>query len=316
FQEARTMVFAINEINNNPRLLPNITLGYQIFDNCLRLGVAFRGAIALFSGTEEMVSDLNCKGPPPVIGIIGDPGSTHSIAISSVLGLFRVPMISFYATCSCLSNRKKYPSFFRTIPSDAFQVWAMVQILNHFGWTWAGLLYSDDDYGIYAAQAFHQEMQLFGLCAAFSEFLPQDNNLRDIQRIMEVIQSSTARVIIVFAPTAFLIPLMDEVVLQNMTGRQWIASEAWATSPMFHTSRYHPFLGGTLGIAIRHGEIQGLQDFLIRLRPNTDQRNNMLKIFWENIFGKETDGEQVKRFCTGLEDLSTTNTPYTDVSGL
>ncbi|XP_050958540.1 LOW QUALITY PROTEIN: extracellular calcium-sensing receptor-like [Labeo rohita] len=323
FQQAQTMVFAISEINNNPRLLPNITLGYKIFDNCLRLGVAFRGAIALFSGTEETVSDLNCKGPPPVIGIIGDPGSTHSIAISSVLGLFRVPMISFYATCSCLSDRKKYPSFFRTIPSDAFQVRAMVQILRHFGWIWVGLLYSNNDYGVYAAQSFHQEMQLFGYCVAFSEILPYDNNPRDIQRIMGVIQASTARVVVVFSHSSLLIHLMNEVVLQNMTGRQWIASEAWATSPMFHTPRYHPFLGGTLSIAIRRGEIQGLRDFLLRLRPNTDQRNNMLRIFWEKIFGCsfepesiETDGEQVKKVCTGLEDLNTTNTPYTDVSGL
>ncbi|KAL1256605.1 hypothetical protein QQF64_012150 [Cirrhinus molitorella] len=323
FQQARTMVFAINEINNNPSLLPNITLGYQIFDNCLRLGVAFRGAIALFSGTEETVSDFNCKGPPPVIGIIGDPGSTHSIAISSVLGLFRVPMISFYATCSCLSDRKKYPSFFRTIPSDAFQVRAMVQILRHFGWIWVGLIYSNNDYGVYAAQSFHQEMQLFGHCVAFSEILPNNNNPKDIQRIMGVIQASTARVVVVFSPSSLLIPLMNEVVLQNMTGRQWIASEAWATSPMFQSLRFHPFLGGTLSIAIRRGEIQGLRDFLLHLRPNTDQQNNMLRIFWENIFGcsfetenKETDGEQVKKVCTGLEDLNTTHTPYTDVSGL
>ncbi len=87
------MVFAINEINNNNDLLPNITLGYQIYDNCLRLGVAFRAAISLASGTEESFSDLNCTGSPPVIGIVGDPGSSQSIAISSVLGLFRVPMV-------------------------------------------------------------------------------------------------------------------------------------------------------------------------------------------------------------------------------
>uniref|UniRef100_A0A672R7X1 Extracellular calcium-sensing receptor-like n=1 Tax=Sinocyclocheilus grahami TaxID=75366 RepID=A0A672R7X1_SINGR len=323
FQQALTMVFAINEINNNPNLLPNITLGYQIYDNCLRLGVAFRGATALVSGTEETVSDLNCKGPPPVIGIIGDPGSTHSIAISSVLGLFRLPMISYYATCSCLSDRKKYPSFFRTIPSDAFQVRAMVQILKHFGWTWVGLIYSDNDYGIYAAQSFHQEMHLIGYCVAFSEILPNDNNPIDIQRIMGVIQSSTARVVIVFSASSLLIPLMNEVVLQNITGRQWIASEAWATSPVFRTLLFQPFLGGTMGIAIRRGEIEGLHDFLLCIRPNNGQRNDVVRIFWENIFGcsfetkgKGTDGEQVKKVCTGQEDLSTTNTPYTDVSGL
>ncbi|XP_016361484.1 extracellular calcium-sensing receptor-like [Sinocyclocheilus anshuiensis] len=323
FQQALTMVFAINEINNNPNLLPNITLGYQIYDNCLRLGVAFRGATALVSGTEETVSDLNCKGPPPVIGIIGDPGSTHSIAISSILGLFRLPMISYYATCSCLSDRKKYPSFFRTIPSDAFQVRAMVQILKHFGWTWVGLIYSDNDYGIYAAQSFHQEMHLIGYCVAFSEILPNDNNPIDIQRIMGVIQSSTARVVVVFSASSLLIPLMNEVVLQNITGRQWIASEAWATSPVFRTPRFQPFLGGTMGIAIRRGEIEGLHDFLLCIRPNNGQRNDVVRIFWENIFGcsfetegKGTDGEQVKKVCTGQEDLSTTNTPYSDVSGL
>ncbi|XP_051512048.1 extracellular calcium-sensing receptor-like [Myxocyprinus asiaticus] len=321
FQQAQTMVFAIDEINKNPNLLPNITLGYHLYDNCVMLGMAFRAAIALISGPEESFSNLNCTGPPPVIAIVGDPGSTPSIAISSVLGLFRVPLVSHYATCSCLSDRKKYPSFFRTIPSDAFQVRAMVQILRHFGWTWVGLIYSDDDYGIYAAQSFQQDVQLFGGCVAFSEILPHDSNQIDIQRIVGVIQASTARVVVAFSALTYLMPLMDEVAMQNVTCRQWIASEAWASNPVFHSPRFLPFLGGTLGIAIRHGEIQGLHDFLQRLHPDNDPRNNMLRIFWENMFGcsfwgRETDGEQVKKVCTGQEDLSSTDTAYTDVSAL
>ncbi len=166
-------------------------------------------------------------------------------------------------------------------------------------------------------------MQLSGHCVAFSEILPYDNNPRSIQHITGVIQASTARVVVVFSPSSLVIPLMEEVVLQNMTGRQWIASESWATSPVFHTSRFLPFLGGTLGIAIRRGEIKGLHDFLLHLRPTSHPRHNMLRIFWENMFGcsfetgnKETDGEQVKTVCTGQEDLRKTNTPYTDVSEL
>uniref|UniRef100_A0A8C1TP37 G-protein coupled receptors family 3 profile domain-containing protein n=1 Tax=Cyprinus carpio TaxID=7962 RepID=A0A8C1TP37_CYPCA len=320
FQHAQTMAYAIDEINKNPNLLPNITLGYHLYDNCVMLGMAFRAAISLASGTEESFSNLNCTGPPPVIGIVGDPSSTPSIAISSVLGLFRVPIISHYATCSCLSDKTKYPSFFRTIPSDAFQVRAMVQILRHFGWTWVGLLYSDDDYGIYAYLSFKQEMQLFGGCVAFSEILPNDNNPRNIQRIMGVIQSSTARVVVVFSTLSYLLPLMDAVVLQNLTGRQWIASEAWATAPVFQTPHFLPFLRGTLGIAIRRGEIQGLYEFLLHLRPSNDPKNNMLRIFWENMFlcsfETEIHEQQIKKVCTGQEDLKATYTTYTDVSGL
>ncbi|XP_051580758.1 extracellular calcium-sensing receptor-like [Myxocyprinus asiaticus] len=320
FQQAQAMVFAIDEINKNPSLLPNITLGYHLYDNCVTLGMAFRAAIALISGTEESLTNLNCTGPPPVIGIVGDSNSTPSIAISSVLGLFRVPIVSYYATCSCLSDRKKYPSFFRTIPSDAFQVQAMVKILRHFEWTWVGLIYSDDDYGIYAAQSFHQYVQLFGGCVAFSEILPLDNDRRDIKRIVQVIQSSTARVVVVVSTSSYLLPLMDEVAQQNVTGRQWIASEAWTSNPVFHSPRFLPFLRGTLGFTIRRVEMQGLHDFLLRLHPDNDPRNNMVRIFWENMFkcrfetgGREIEGEKM---CTGQEDLSSTDTAYSDVSDL
>ncbi len=101
---------------------------------------------------------------------------------------------------------------------------------------------------------------------------------------------------------------MDEVVLQNITGRQWIASEAWATSPVFHTHHLLPFLGGTLGIAIRRGEIQGLHEFLLRLHPDSNLRNNMVRIFWENMFGCsfDTGGREGEKMCTGQEDLSST----------
>ncbi len=116
----------------------------------------------------------------------------------------------------------------------------MVQILKYFGWTWVGVLYSDDDYGIYAAQSFHQEMQRFGGCVAFSEIMPYDNH-RDIQRIVAVIKASTARVVVAFSTD--LLPLMDELLLQNVTGRQWIASEAWTTSPVLHLPRFIPSLG-------------------------------------------------------------------------
>lgn len=227
--------------------------------------------------------------------------------------------VSYFATCACLSDRRQYPSFFRTIPSDAFQVHAIIQILKRFGWTWVGLVYSNDDYGMDAALSFHHAIRdQLGGCVAYSEILPRDNNRREVERIVGAVRDSTSTVVVVISTEAYLLPLMDEISLKNVTGKQWIASEAWSTSPVFLTPRMLPVLAGTLGIAIRRGEIEGLRDFLLRLRPDTKASNNMVRIFWENMFRCRFDPQREPgaTVCTGDEDLRSTNTAYTDISEL
>uniref|UniRef100_UPI003AB07B4D extracellular calcium-sensing receptor-like n=1 Tax=Centroberyx gerrardi TaxID=166262 RepID=UPI003AB07B4D len=328
FRHAQTMAFAIDEINKNSILLPNVTLGYSLYDNCVTLGVGFRAALSLASGREEQfLLDETCLGSPPILGIVGDSSSTCSIAISSVLGLYKMPMVSYFATCSCLSNRQRFPSFFRTIPSDAFQVRAMLQILKWFGWTWAGLLVSDDDYGLHAARSFQSDLaQSGGGCLAYSEVLPWGNDPTEFRRIVDVMRKSTARVVIVFAHESNMIDLMEEVVKQNVTGLQWMASEAWSAGTVLQTLRFMPYLGGTLGIAIRRGEIPGLRDFLLRIRPDNDPNNSygnsMVRQFWEYTFQCRFAPPPVEwvdaggALCTGQEDLGNVEISISDVSDL
>uniref|UniRef100_A0A4W6FEB4 G-protein coupled receptors family 3 profile domain-containing protein n=1 Tax=Lates calcarifer TaxID=8187 RepID=A0A4W6FEB4_LATCA len=329
FRQAQTMAFTIDEINRNSNLLPNVALGYSLYDNCVQLGVGFRAALLLVSGQEEqVVLHETCVGTPPVLGIVGDSSSTRSIAISTVLGLYRVPMVSFYfATCSCLSDRQKFPSFFRTIPSDAFQVRAMIQILKHFGWTWVGLLIRDDDYGLHAARSFQTDLgPSDGGCLAYTETLPGNNDPAELKRIVDVMKKSTARVVIVFAHEGPMIKLLEEVVRQNVTGLQWIASEVWISATVLQTPRFMPYLGGTLGIAIRRGEMPGLRDFLLQIRPdlhhNNSYGNNMVNQFWEYTFqcrfAPPPAGwvEAGGALCTGQEDLESVDTEFLDVSNL
>ncbi|XP_017297097.1 extracellular calcium-sensing receptor-like [Kryptolebias marmoratus] len=326
FRHAMTMAFAIEEINKNPNLLPNVTLGYSLHDNCATLVIGFSAALSLASGQEEeFLSQNTCWGSPPVLGIVGDSFSTFSIATSDVLGLFRMPIVSYFATCTCLTDRQRFPSFFRTIPNDAFQVHAVIQILKHFSWKWAGLLVSDDDYGLHVAQSFQSLLTQSGIgCLAYSEILPWGENPSELRRIVEVIKKSTARVLIVFAHQIHMIQLVEEVVKQNVTGLQWLASEAWTTATVLQTPRLLPYLGGTLGIAIRRGEIPGLRDFLLKTHPsnNGDNDNSMVRQFWEHTFqcrfapspaGWVEDGGAL---CTGEEHLEAGETEFLDVSDL
>ncbi|KAG7495923.1 extracellular calcium-sensing receptor-like, partial [Solea senegalensis] len=328
YRHAQTMAFAIDEINRNSNLLPDVTLGYSLYDHCNQLRIGFRAALTLVSGQEEQVTlEENCVGTPPVLGIVGDSSSTRSIAISTLLGLYRVPLVSYFATCSCLSDRQKFPSFFRTIPSDAFQVNAMIQILKHFGWTWAGLLISDDDYGVHAARSFHSDLgPAGGGCLAYTEILPWGDDPAELRRIVDLMITSKAQVVIVFAQEIHIINIMKEVVRQNVTGLQWMASEAWSSAAVLQTPHLMPYLGGTLGISIRRGEIPGFRDFMLQIRPDLHHNNtngkSVVNQFWEHTFqcrfapppaGWVEAGGEV---CTGQEVLENVETELLDVSDL
>ncbi|KAM9317855.1 LOW QUALITY PROTEIN: extracellular calcium-sensing receptor-like [Pholidichthys leucotaenia] len=292
------MAFAIDEINRDSNLLSNVTLGYSLFDNCLNLAIGFRAALSLASGQEkQIVLDDVCDGSPPVLGIVGDSSSTGSIAISTVLGLYRVPMVR-----------------------------AMIQILRHFNWTWAGLLVSDDDYGLHVAQSFQSDLSLSGEgFLAYLEVLPWGNDEAELRRIVDVMKKSTARVVIGFAHQNHMINLMEEVVRQNVTGLQWLASEAWTAAAVLQTPHLMPYLGGTLGIAIRRGEKAGLREFLLKIHPELHYSyygNSMVNQFWEFAFccrfAPPSAGwvEAGGALCTGQENPADVETEFLDITNL
>ncbi|XP_031754154.1 extracellular calcium-sensing receptor-like [Xenopus tropicalis] len=132
----QALIFAVEEINSDPELLPNITLGFQTFDTCNNVRGAAQGTLLMLSGGNEIVPNYNCHLGAPLVGIIGESGSTRSILMAQILGLYRYPQISYFASSPILSDRNLFSSFFRTIPSDEFQMRGLAQLVSHFGWTW------------------------------------------------------------------------------------------------------------------------------------------------------------------------------------
>lgn len=54
----------------------------------------------------------------------------------------------------------------------------------------------------------------------------------DIQRIVQTVVESTAKIIVVFSSDVDLSPLISELLRHNVTNRTWIATEAWVTSAL------------------------------------------------------------------------------------
>ncbi|XP_058890383.1 extracellular calcium-sensing receptor-like [Acipenser ruthenus] len=318
FRRAQTMRFAIEEINKNPSLLPNITLGYKIYDICETHVAAVRAALSVINGIKE-VSSMMCSRASPVKVIITSSSSTVSIPVQP----FKIPLISYASTCACLSNRNNYPHFFRLIPSDYYQVKAIVQLVMHFGWTWVGGVYEDTDYGIFAFEQLSKEFKNIGVCLAYCEMIPKVYSRKKILEIIYIMKKSSAKVVISFTQQGQLYPLLTEYVQQNITGIQWIASESWITASLFSAREFYPSLGGTIGFAIRRGEIPGLKDFLLKVHPSLYPDNALVKELWSTIFGctfqpSKTTDQSVRGLplCTGHESLEEKYSVYTDVSSL
>ncbi|XP_038672191.1 extracellular calcium-sensing receptor-like [Scyliorhinus canicula] len=322
----QTMIFTIEEINRDPFLLPKTTLGYKIVDSCDVSSEALKGALQILNGDEKTLPSDTCQGYSSVPLIIGDAGSSRSAAVSRILGLFGIPLVSYFASCACLSDKHEFPTFLRTVPSDAVQIRALLRLVNYFKWSWVGVVAVDSDYGRFGMQSFIEEIWNTNVCIAFMEFIPSGSANDRMSEIGDTIRKSSAKVIILFCGESDTFALIKELGLRNITDIQLIASEAWVTSSLIWTKESQEILTGTIGFGIRRAEIPGLREFLVKLHPSTSPDNPFVEEFWQEIFGcklksrDQTSGQNNWLFsnkpCTGSESLNSSENIYTDVSQL
>ncbi|XP_026783505.3 extracellular calcium-sensing receptor-like [Pangasianodon hypophthalmus] len=311
------MVFAIEEINNRTDILPGINLGYKIYDTCGSVELTTRASLSLVNGHGENKTSVPCSKPETVQAIIGQTSSTPTIAISATVGPLHIPVVSHFASCACLSDRKKHPSFFRTVPSDYFQSRALAKLVKHFGWTWVGALCSDNDYGKNGINEFISAAKEEGICVEYSKAFFKTDPREKILKIVEIIKASTSKVIVAFVAYSDFGFLLREMVLQNMTGFQWIGSESWISDLNTANAEWQHILKGSVGFAIPKAKINGLGEFLTKLNPASNIA--IYKEVWETIFQCKLltqENVKMKQLCKSNESLTQVQNLYTDVSDL
>ncbi|XP_076591225.1 extracellular calcium-sensing receptor-like [Chaetodon auriga] len=320
FQYAQAMLFAIEEINNSTDLLPGISLGYKIYDACASISRGVRVALVLANGN-EMVSALSgaaCTRPAQVQAIMGETFSSPCMAIATVIGPFHIPLISHFATCACLSDKTKYPSFLRTIPSDYYQSRALAQLVKHFGWTWVGAIRANDDYGNNGMATFTETAQQLGICLEYSVSVFRADPPDKIRKIIDIIKASTSKVIVTFLSPTELNVIIQELFHHNLTGYQWVGTEAWIFDSQTAANDRHHILDGAIGLSIPKTHVSGMREFMLDVELLKASRNELFTEFWETLFNckfkrsKSLAGNQTE--CTGHEDLTGVQNSFTDMS--
>ncbi|XP_031758631.1 vomeronasal type-2 receptor 26-like [Xenopus tropicalis] len=307
--------FAIEEINRSSWILPNVTLGYQIFDSCGAEPKALSGALDIFSGRDYRIPNYACLKNMKLIGLLGDLSSTSSYPIAQLAGLFRYPQVSYGATDPVYNDRIQFPSFYRTVPNELSEMNGIVQILKHFGWKWVGLIVSSSESGKQALDRIRKGIESYGGCVAFSIFLSEArfssyfSFLIEAKSIVNKINQKDVDVIVLF-----LTPMHVTVFKRLFSSRQ-ITRKIWLSSSFFPTVIHvtHGYsrttLNGTLSLSAQGGEIPGFETFLYRMTPINYPNDDTVTEIWETLhecsftgFLKTNTSVPVQK-CSGNESL-------------
>ncbi|KAJ4936111.1 hypothetical protein JOQ06_017635, partial [Pogonophryne albipinna] len=261
---------------------------------------------------------LQCTRPAQVQAIMGETSSSPCMAMATAIGPFHIPMISHFATCACLSDKSKYPSFLRTIPSDYYQSRALAQLVKHFGWTWVGAIRTNDDYGNNGMATFTETAQQLGICLEYSVSFFRTDSPDKILKIIDIIKASTSKVIIAFLSYMDLEVILHAFSHHNLTGYQWVGSESWIFDSQTAVVDKHHILDGAIGLSIPKAHVSGMREFMLDVRPLNVSSNEMFTTFYETLFSckfkQSKSSSRNQKDCTGHEDLTAVQNSFTDMS--
>ncbi|XP_068952797.1 vomeronasal type-2 receptor 26-like [Petaurus breviceps papuanus] len=172
YQQALTIRFAVEEINRDPVLLPNISLGFQLYNAYHSDERTLESSLRWLTGGNQLVPNFSCRGQHKSVAAIGGATSALSIQMGTLLELYKIPQLTFGPLDPILSDKVQFLSLYQMAPRDSSLPRGMVQLLVHFKWTWVGLVTTDDLRGEEFLREVTGEMAKRDVCAAFTEKIP------------------------------------------------------------------------------------------------------------------------------------------------
>ncbi|XP_073175952.1 metabotropic glutamate receptor 4 isoform X2 [Lepidochelys kempii] len=316
------MLFALDRINNDPDLLPNITLGARILDTCSRDTHALEQSLTFVQALIEKDStEVRCiNGGPPIItkpervvGVIGASGSSVSIMVANILRLFKIPQISYASTAPDLSDNSRYDFFSRVVPSDTYQAQAMVDIVKELKWNYVSTLASEGSYGESGVEAFIQKSREDGgVCVAQSVKIPREPKAGEFDKIIRrLLETSHARAVIIFANEDDIRRVLEAAKRANQTGHFiWMGSDSWGSkiSPVLHLEEVAE---GSVTILPKRVSVKGFDRYFSSRTLDNNRRNIWFAEFWEDNFHCKLSRHALKKGSNIKKCTSIAGTPVT-----
>lgn len=298
-QRLEAMMYAVDKINKDPDLLPNITLGVNILDTCSRDTYALNQSLEFVRASLNNLdtSSFECldnstpkpkrNSTGPVVGVIGGSYSSVSLQVANLLRLFHIPQISPASTAKALSDKTRFDYFARTVPPDTYQSIALVDIVKSVNWSYISTIYSEGSYGEYGIEVFHKEAQERNVCIAAAEKVPSTADDREFDNIIAKIKKkSNAKGVVLFTRAEDARRLLQAAQRSNTTNQTlyWLASDGWGKQQKL-VEGVENIAEGAITVELQSEHMPGFDQYMMSLTPENNARNPWFEEYWEEIFG-------------------------------
>ncbi|XP_052033691.1 vomeronasal type-2 receptor 116-like [Apodemus sylvaticus] len=273
-----SLYFAIEEINRNVNILPNISLLVKIECNL----IADNENSVWSLKKKEMFPNYYCKNQRRYIIVLTTPIWITTYKLGPILYFSRTPEIYCGYFHLHLNDQEQFPHLYQMTPKDTSLPLAMVSLAVHFQWNWVGVIITGDDHGIQFLSELRTAMERNALCLAFVTIVTYDKILyiKMIQKYYHQIIMSSAKVVIVYGDKESPIQLTFILWKSKNIQRLWVSVSQFDMITMigdFMLSSLH----GTLIFSHQHPEMSGFKQFMQTVHPSNYSNDiSFAKLWW------------------------------------
>ncbi|KAJ3104203.1 hypothetical protein HDU97_009458 [Phlyctochytrium planicorne] len=180
------------------------------------------------SKSESVERAIDFASNQQVVGVVGEYTSDNTQPIALALNSFKVYQCGV-ASNPDFSDKSVYKYFFRTVPSDQYQGYAMADLVTRFGWAKVGVITVNSPYGLGLSTAFLQRASDNNITVLRNEAYTSGENSYRLQ--VQSLKEADARIIILIAFDSDVIEILREARKQGMldSGHVWIGSDGVQT---------------------------------------------------------------------------------------
>ncbi|XP_066486713.1 vomeronasal type-2 receptor 26-like [Tiliqua scincoides] len=320
YQHIMALVFAVGELNENPQILPNVTLGFHIYNSHSSIVWIYQASLELLSTRGGFIPNYKCDIQNFPEAIIGGPTSHLLRHMATILSIYKIPQLT-YDSAPVMDNQMEAAFFHCLFPNGAHQYRGILHLLLHFSWIWIGVICADNDLGEKFIQDVLPRFSQSGICFEFIEKFPQEsfsnNMVEEVDNwlgLYNIVMGSTANVVVIHGEihTTVIFRLMLEMpafedVPMKRKSKVWVmTAQMELMSLPFQGGWDIHFIHGALSFAIHSKQVTGFNTFLRNRKPASDKGDGFIRVFWEQAFGCVFPNSKVNgEICTGEEKLET-----------